>query len=387
MSTQVTATCPGCSCLCDDIEVVIEESEIREVGNACRKGASLFLNADHPAYDLDAAIDEAIEILKNAKSPAIFGLDNTTIEAQRIAIKISEKLGCMIEDYSSIRYGDLLNLVISSRIKTCTLDDVRDRADISIFWGSDAMSSQPRHLSRFSYFPRGEHKQKGWEFDRYAISIDIYRSPTAKVCREFLKVSPGQDPALMDEILGILSGKPPGSKELLKFSNEIKKADFGVIFAGSGLIHGLNRDMDKLIWFMEGLNEYGEFYLIPMVKGYNMRGFVEMMKRAQRQIEGSFLRALLDGGIDAALIVGADPMSDLPYSLSKKLLDIQTIVIDPRDTPTTEIADLVIHTGIAGVDNGGSAMRMDGVEFELVPCIERDTPSDEAVLTRILEGL
>ena len=114
--------------------------------------------------------------------------------------------------------------------------------------------------------------------------------------------------------------------------DQIKKADFGVIFAGSGLIHGLNRDMDKLIWFMEGLNEYGEFYLIPMVKGYNMRGFVEMMKRAQRQIEGSFLRALLDGGIDAALIIGADPMSDLPYSLSKKLLDIQTIVIDPRDT-------------------------------------------------------
>ncbi len=386
---QITTTCPGCSCLCDDVEVVVEGSSIKSVNNACRKGASLFLNAKPPLNDgIDAAIDEAIEILRGAKNPAIFGLDNTTIEAQRMAIEISKKLDCLIDDYSRIIYGDLLDLILSSKIATCTLDDVRDRADISIFWGSDLMNSQPRHLSKFSYFPRGEHKQKGWEFDRHAVVIDIYRSSSAKVTKEFFRIDKGGDSAFMDEILGTLSGKPPSSKELLRLVNEIKKADFGVIFAGSGLISGLNRDTERLVSFMEKLNEYGEFCTIPMVKPYNMRGFAETMKGSDRELKESFQQALVNQEVDAALIVGADPLSDLPYPVSKKLLEIKTIVIDPRTTPTTEIADVVIHGATTGIDGGGSARRMDGVEFKLKPCcIVGDVMSDDAILKRIMEGL
>jgi len=384
MPTKLTTTCPGCSCLCDDVEVSVDGSSIKSVNNACRKGASLFLNTNHNPCDIETAIDDAIRILKEAENPAIFGIDNTTLEAQRVAIKLAKKLGCMIEDYSQILYANLFDLLHSSKIPTCTLDEVRDRADMSVFWGSDAMNSQPRHLSRFSYFPRGEHKQKGWEFDRHAVTIDLYRSSTAKVTKEFLNVEPGADGALMDEIMNVLSKKPPRSKEVLHFVNEIKKAKFGVIFTGTGLIQGLNRDLDKLVEFMQKLNEHGEFGIIPMVKGYNMRGFVEMMRGRGYE---SFQQALLDSKIDAALMVGADPVSDLPYPASKKLLDIKTIVIDPRKTPTTEIADLVIHGAITGVDTGGRAMRMDGVEFEFAPCIEGNLPPDDLILEKILEGL
>jgi len=389
MSTKLTTTCPGCSCICDDIEVSVEDSKIKSVSNACRKGAALFLNAKPQSNDgIDDEIDEAIEILRRAKKPAIFGLDNTTIEAQQIAIEIAKELDCLIDDYSRILYGDLLDLVLSSKIPTCTLDDVRDRADISIFWGSDAMNSQPRHLSKFSYFPRGEHKQKGWEFDRHAVVIDLYRSSRAKVCSEFFKIDQGGDAAFMDAILGTLSGKPPSSKELLRLINEIKKANFGVIFAGSGLISGLNRDTEKLVGFMEKLNEYSEFCTIPMVKAYNMRGFVETINDSGLERGEPFPQALVNQDVDAALIVGADPLSDLPFPVSRKLREIKTIVIDPRTTPTTEIADVVIHSVINGIFGEGSVRRMDGVEFKLKPCcIVGGGLSDEAILKRIMEGL
>lgn len=386
-SNLLTTTCPGCSCLCDDIEVSVEDSKIKGVSNACRKGASLFLNANSAPCDIETAIDGAIRILKEARNPAIFGLDNTTLEAQHVAIKLARKLDCMIEDYSQIRYGNLFELLRSSKIPTCTLDEVRDRADISIFWGSDAMNAQPRHLSRFSYFPRGEHKQKGWEFDRHAVTIDLYRSSTAKVTKEYLKVEPGNDALLMNEIMDVLSQKPPRSKDVLHFVNEIRKAAFGVIFAGTGLIQGLNRELGELVEFMQKLNEYGEFRLIPMVVGYNMRGFVETAGNSNLEVKGLFQQALLDDKIDAALIVGADPLSDLPYPVSGKLRDIKTIVIDPRVTPTTEIADVVIHGATPAIDAGGHAMRMDGVEFEFAPCINGELPSDEMILEMILEGL
>ncbi len=44
--TERTATslvCCGCSCLCDDLDAVIEDDRVVEVANACRWGAARFL--------------------------------------------------------------------------------------------------------------------------------------------------------------------------------------------------------------------------------------------------------------------------------------------------------------------------------------------------------
>jgi formylmethanofuran dehydrogenase subunit B len=145
--------------------------------------------------------------------------------------------------------------------------------------------------------------------------------------------------------------------------------------------------MDKLIGFMEKLNEYCEFYLMPMVKDYNMRGFVEMFRNSALDTEKTFPRALMDEEVDAALIVGADPIGNFPYPILQKLLSIPKIVIDPKITPSTETADVTIHPAVNGVYAGGSAIRMDGVEFKIDALLEGNVPSDETILKKILEGL
>ncbi|MEM3391559.1 MAG: formylmethanofuran dehydrogenase subunit B, partial [Archaeoglobaceae archaeon] len=124
--------CTGCSCLCEDIEILDSK-----VLNACEKGYKHISGFRVPRtrnrvygkeVDVDKAIESAIEILKSAKSAVIYGLDTTTLEAQRIAVKIAEKLQSYIDDNSSFCLGEFVEAILKKRIPSATLDEVRDYA-------------------------------------------------------------------------------------------------------------------------------------------------------------------------------------------------------------------------------------------------------------------
>ncbi|MHC1587959.1 MAG: molybdopterin-binding domain-containing protein, partial [Candidatus Syntropharchaeia archaeon] len=192
-------TCPGCACLCDDIDALIDGNRIEEVENACRKGCAYFLEykSNRTKGDVDKLIEKASEILKTARNPAIFGLDASPLGAQRSGLELAKKLDAYLDDTSSFCHGVYVEKILLGEMKTCTLDDVRDRADVSVYWGSDPSNSHPRLLSKFSYYPRGKFRQRGWEADRTTICIDIRESPTAKICKKFFRVPHGKDEMLI----------------------------------------------------------------------------------------------------------------------------------------------------------------------------------------------
>ncbi|MFA4934870.1 MAG: formylmethanofuran dehydrogenase subunit B, partial [Candidatus Methanoperedens sp.] len=239
-------TCPGCALLCDDIEVIVENNIIKETKNACRRGAARIkgcINRLAPSIaqkpsDIESAIRKAAEILRNAKSPMLFGWSNSTCEAQVKGIQLAKKLGAMIDDTSSFCQGLLIEKLLQKKFRTCTLEDIRNKADVLVYWGSDAQDSQPRHLSRFSYFPRGESRQRGYEEDRIAIAIDVRESNTAKICKgHFYRIQPKGDREFILALIDALSGKVPvyEPKKMLELAAILKKAEFGVIFVGIGL--------------------------------------------------------------------------------------------------------------------------------------------------------
>ncbi|MCK5660679.1 MAG: formylmethanofuran dehydrogenase subunit B, partial [Methanosarcinales archaeon] len=88
---------------------------------------------------------------------------------------------------------------------------------------------------------------------------------------------------------------------------------------------------------------------------------------------------------DCALIIGSDPVSTLPHGCIPDDLDI--ITIDPHETPTTRRSSVWVQSAISGVECGGSAYRMDGVEVSFGKIIERGFMSDEEILAGILEGV
>lgn len=402
------ATCPGCALLCDDIEVIVENNGIKETKNTCRRGAARIKGcvnrltpsiAQKPA-DIESAIKKTAEILGNAKSPMLFGFSNSTCEAQVKGIQLAKKLGAIIDDTSSFCQGLLIEKLLQKKFRTCTLEDVRNKADVLVYWGSDAQDSEPRHLSRFSYFPRGESRQRGYEEDRVAIAIDVRESNTAKICKgHFYRIQPKGDREFILALMDALSGKVPAyePKKMLELASILKKAEFGVIFVGIGLTYSIKDDFDILVALADKIPN---FHIMPMVGHYNMRGFNENLFREtgfvnRVRFQGtsahddkySIVEALRNKIIDALLVAGSDPLSSLPRSLIRHLAGIPVICIDPCATMTSKIASVTIQCAVSGVESSGTAVRMDGKKIELSKIIESDYPTDEELLTRLMEVL
>ncbi|TMQ30386.1 MAG: formylmethanofuran dehydrogenase subunit B, partial [Planctomycetota bacterium] len=75
------ATCTFCGCVCDDMELTVEDHKITKAKNACVLGKAWFLNhhveerpvaliEGQPAT-LDEAIERAAQILANARYPIV----------------------------------------------------------------------------------------------------------------------------------------------------------------------------------------------------------------------------------------------------------------------------------------------------------------------------
>ncbi|MDD5473669.1 MAG: formylmethanofuran dehydrogenase subunit B [Candidatus Methanoperedens sp.] len=400
-------TCPGCALLCDDIEVVVENNRIKETRNTCRRGAARMkgcVNRLAPSVaqkpdDIENAIKKAAAILQNAKSPMLFGWSNSTCEAQLEGIQLAKKMSAIMDDTSSFCQGLLIERILQKKFRTCTLDDIRNKADVLVYWGSDAQDSQPRHLSRFSYFPRGELRQRGYEEDRIAIAIDVRESNTAKICKgHFYRIPPKGDREFILALMDALSGKVPAyePKKMLELAAILKKAEFGAIFVGLGLTYSIKDDFDILIPLADKLPN---FNIMPMVGHYNMRGFNEALfketgfvnrvkfdGKAIHDSRYSIVEALRKS-IDALLVVGSDPLSSLPRSVIPHLANIPVICIDPCVTLTSKIAAVTIPCAVSGVETGGSTVRMDGKRVELSKCIESNYLNDKEILARLMEAL
>ena len=107
------ATCTFCGCVCDDIDLSVKDDHIIEAKRACVLGKAWFLNhtAEHDYPDAlidgqEATVDEAIEAaatyLYDAHMPLIYGLSNTTCEAQREAAELADRLGGLLDSHTSL---------------------------------------------------------------------------------------------------------------------------------------------------------------------------------------------------------------------------------------------------------------------------------------------
>lgn len=405
------ATCTGCSLLCEDIELALKTGAISQAKNLCRKGhghfQALFTERTTPSVDgqkvsIDEAIKKAAQILKGSKHPLLYGWSNSTLSAQSAGIELAKKLGAVIDDTSSFCQGLLLEMVLTGEIPTCTLDDVRNFADVSVFWGADPSNSHPRHMSRFAYYPRGQKRQKSFEEERTCIVIDVRKSSTARLCENYYRVNPGEDASFMESIIAVLDGKIPkfgDKKKMIELGTILRKAEFGVIFPGLGMIYSLRENIGLLKSLVSKLNEITKFKVIPMVGHYNMRGFNQQLLDQtgyinQVSFEGGEVRhgpqfSVVEAAktCDAAMVIGSDPLSSLPFGTARAFAKTQLIAIDPRRSLTTDAAKVVIPSAMYGLEAGGSAIRMDGVKIEFDPLFKSDLPSDEEILKRIMEEI
>ena len=113
LTVTKNATCTFCGCVCDDIELRSDGERIVETKAACVLGTSWFKNhtaerlypdalVDGKEATVDEAVEAAAEFLYNANLPLVYGLSNTTCEAQREAVRLAELVGGVVDSHTSL---------------------------------------------------------------------------------------------------------------------------------------------------------------------------------------------------------------------------------------------------------------------------------------------
>lgn len=99
--------------MCDDIELHADEVRIHKAKRACVLGTAWFLNhtaerkypdalIDGQEATLDEAISVAADHLHRADMPLVYGMSNTTCEAQKECVAMADQLGGLLDSHTSL---------------------------------------------------------------------------------------------------------------------------------------------------------------------------------------------------------------------------------------------------------------------------------------------
>ena len=420
--------CPFCGTLCDDIKVVMDGNHIVDTLNACVIGNEKFKSAqaghrimapmereegtaEFGKVSWDYAIEKAAQILANAKRPLIYGWSSTSCEAQETGNELAEVCGAITDNTASVCHGPSILAIQTVGAPCCTLGEIKNRADLVIYWGCNPVHAHPRHMSRYSTYPRGFFTERGFK-DRTVVVVDPRPTDTAKQAEMYIQVEQGKDYEVLDALRTATRGDynlpdvvgGVKKEDIIKLAELAKTKKFGILFFGMGLTQttGKHRNIDIAISWTADMNKYTKFSLIPMRGHYNVTGSGQVMcwqsgfpfamdfSRGYPRYNPGETAAndiLLRHECDAALIIASDPGAHFPVEAMRWYAQIPTIAIDPHETPTTGVSKLVLPASIVGVEADGTAYRMDNVPIRCrkVTDAPEGILSDEQIMARLLK--
>src|SRR5437763_3925312 len=90
---------------------------------------------------------------------------------------------------------------------TCTLGEVKNRADLVIFWGLNPVESHPRHFERYSVLPQGQFIPEG-RTSRFVVVADVRPTSSTEIADLFLPIEPGGDFEALWTLRSLVRGLP-----------------------------------------------------------------------------------------------------------------------------------------------------------------------------------
>jgi formylmethanofuran dehydrogenase subunit B len=412
--------CTVCGCVCDDLTVTTDGSHITRAEGACSLAQPWFdrLNRDQPPLaqidgaevPFETALDRAVQILRGAKSPLIYGLSRSTTEGQRLAVELAERLGGTIDTTAATGHAVSLMALQQVGESTCTLGEVANRADLVIYWGSDPINTHPRHLERYSHEPKGRFVPNG-KTDRHLLMVSSEPNDSALVADEFLAVEPDRDWEVLWTLRGLIRGiEPTSSKigadlsQLRKLAQRMKSCRFGIVFFGSGLTRQScgHRIIEALLQLTSELNQYTRFYARRMRRLGDVAGAdsvltwqtgypfgVNFAAGYPRYHPGEFSapEMLSRREVDACLFLGSETTSEFGPDARELLRQIPIIALESPMTESIPRPTVRFTTAVYGVHRRGTAYRMDEVPVPLQILLPTNYPSDGEVLQGVLDRL
>jgi formylmethanofuran dehydrogenase subunit B len=415
-----SVACTVCGCVCDDLRVVVDQGRVVEAEGACHLAEPWLrgLNGNQPPVaeiegrpvPLEAALARAAEILSRAGSPLIYGLGRSSTDGQRAAVSLAESVGATIDTTASLCHATSMMAIQEVGESACTLGEVKNRADLIIYWGCDPAQTHPRHMERFA-LAQGRFVPDGRQA-RTLVVADHRRTASAEMADLFVCVPPGGDFEALHTLHALVrgasveEGRDTGVPlpQLRELAGRMKACRFGTFFFGLGLsmTGAANHNIEALLLLVRDLNEHARFFARRMRSQGDVAGAdtvllwqtgypfgVNLGRGFPRFNPGEFTAndMLERGEVDACLFVGSEGASLFSDAAKAHLRGIPTVALDYADEGNCWPATVHIVTSAYGVHQPGTAYRMDGVPIPLRPFLSADYPTDAEVLARVEERI
>ena len=397
-------TCLGCGCGCDDLSVTVSEGRITEVTPTCPVGRAWFGDGSIPLEiqrsgrpaSLDQAVAEAAELLLEARGRMLVYIGpDLTSQAQRQAVALADLLAATMDSATSpTAAGGLLAVQRRGRAGA-TLGEVRNRADVLLFWGMDPAPRYPRFIARY-VDPVGTHAPDGRR-GRTLIGVSVGSDSAPKGVDLTLTLDPSEEITALSLMRASVQGyareqTSPGLTQAIAIAGRLAKARYAVLVhdAEPGDEPRNPLRAEALIALTQALNGPTRAALISLRAGGNRVGAETVLtwqtgypfsvdySRGHPHYDpaGRGLERLGSDSFRAALIVGSPALDE---SLSGTLARMSTVAIGPRASQTPFTPRVTIDTGVAGIHEAGTAYRLDEVPLQLRPPLTEQRSATEVL--------
>ena len=414
-------TCMGCGCLCDDITVIAGSGRIREARNACALGAAWFGDGIVPARTVldgidaspEAAITAAAERLTGAQRVLVYLAPNVSCEAQRAGAAIADFLHGILDTATTATARTPVLVSQERGQASATLGEIRNRADVVVFWSVDIDHRYPRFASRYAPQPNGLHVPGG-RSARRVISVDVGRATGPAEADHRITIDAADEVATLTALRAFASTRQEDRKLLAEregvaWVNARELAPLLLDARYGALVYDAEPDdrasrspsrFDALAALAQALNDATRYAAIALRAGGNRSGAdailtaqtgypmaVDFARGAPcyRPHDGSAVSSLERGTIDVVLVVG--DATALSPRVVEMMAGVSCVVIGPRASEATfGAAAIRIDTTIPGIHSPGIALRTDDVPLPLRPSLHGPL-SAEVVLGRLARAL
>jgi formylmethanofuran dehydrogenase subunit B len=390
--TVKNVVCAGCGCICEEVTVRIQGGAITDVDGACPICAQQLMGqtAGDP-YSLPVAA--AVEILTQSRAPLIYGLADSTVEAQRAAVALTETLGGTIDLALSAFHRNVLRVMQSVGISTSTLGEVRQRADVIVFWGANPVSTHPSLFERF-LTPRGQFVLG----NRHVTSV--CNEPIQCPVDASIQSDSVDNLALLAALRAAVANKErqtevPLSPQFEQLAARLQNAAYSVIFFSSEI--GGFAEIESLYRLVRQLNTRSRSVGIPLggtrcedvltwQTGYPLGVNFSLGYPRYDPLRYSANSLLERGEADSVVLIG-DGISELPPAAAACLANLPVVYLGFPQHRLPFIPTVEFTAARPGVHCGGSVFRMDGVPIKVRPVFDSPLPTAELILTSIQQGV
>ncbi len=398
--------CAGCRCLCDDISYYVKKGRVVRALNLCeigwRRNESICAGDRLPPPSpslLSDHLKHAARILRSHGPVLVLGGDSVDEAAIVASFDLAREFQGLWVPWAFPGVRSFYERAKQFGLATAFLDEVRDHADLVIFWRADPLETHHRHLSRYSFFARGRFTERG-NLDRSLAAVAAEKTVIEPLCQQFLQSPADRDVALIEALIGHRQGEEFDHRDFSSLIGVLQRSSYIALFVDPQKVR--QDTLDAMFLWSTKVNAEGRqrMVILPLWNaGSNVEGFCRVSLEQNATPWGAdfstepdkrFAEAIdwedLAGHVGSLLMIpsGIDLAQGqtLPDCLSEK----PRVVIDPFKQTPLQGADVVIPTALPGFESDGLFFRADGLPLEarrVQGLADHGYPTVQGVLTEI----